>query len=92
MSETVPQWFMFETSCYAFGGRIRRFTKLNVNKVNSNAILLIRLYLTIDDEFSQLKILISSCSCTRVIVRLSFFSKSLKFKRVVLLVLITFCV
>ncbi len=24
---------MFETSCYAFGGRIRRFPKLNVNKV-----------------------------------------------------------
>ena len=25
---------MLETSCYAFGGRIRRFTKVNVNKVN----------------------------------------------------------
>ena len=34
LSETVPMWFMFETSCYAFGGRIRRFAKLNVNKVN----------------------------------------------------------
>ena len=34
LSETEPRWFVFETSCYAFGGRIRRFTKLNVNKVN----------------------------------------------------------
>ena len=34
MSETVLKWFMFETSSYAFGRRIRRFAKLNVNKVN----------------------------------------------------------
>ena len=33
LSETEPKWFMFETSCYAYGGRIRRFAKLNVNKV-----------------------------------------------------------
>ena len=30
LSETEPKWFVFETSCYAFGGRICRF----VNKVN----------------------------------------------------------
>ena len=29
LSETELKWFMFETSCYAFGGRIRRFAKLN---------------------------------------------------------------
>ena len=34
MSEMEPKWFMFETSSYAFGRRIRRFAKLNVNKVN----------------------------------------------------------
>ena len=34
LSETEPKWFMFETSCYAFGGLIHRFAKLNVNKVN----------------------------------------------------------
>ena len=34
LSETEPKWFMFETSCYGVGGRIRRFAKLNVNKVN----------------------------------------------------------
>ena len=32
MSETEPKWFMFETSSYAFGRRIRRFAQLNVNK------------------------------------------------------------
>ena len=35
LSETEPKWFVFETSCYAFGGRIRRFAKLNVNKVKN---------------------------------------------------------
>ena len=59
MSETAPQWFMFETSCYAFGGRNRRFAKLIMSKVDSNASLIIRLYLIIDNEFSQLMILIS---------------------------------
>ena len=34
ISETEPKWFLFETSCYAFGGRIRGFANLNVNKVN----------------------------------------------------------
>ena len=34
MSETEPKWFIFETSSYAFGRRIRRFAKLNVSKVN----------------------------------------------------------
>ena len=34
MSETESKWFMFETSSYAFGGRIRRFATVNVNKVN----------------------------------------------------------
>ena len=34
LSETEPKWFVFEASCYAFGGRIRRFAKVNVNKVN----------------------------------------------------------
>ena len=34
ISETEPKWFMFETSSYVFGRRIRRFAKLNVNKVN----------------------------------------------------------
>ena len=33
LSETEPKWFVFETSCYAFGGRIRRFATVNVNKV-----------------------------------------------------------
>ena len=33
LSETEPSWFVFETSCYAFGGVIRRFAKVNVNKV-----------------------------------------------------------
>ena len=42
MSETEPKWFMFETSIYAFGRRIRRFAKLNVNKVN--IVLLYRIY------------------------------------------------
>ena len=31
LSETTQKWF--ETSCYAFGGRSRRFAKRNVNKV-----------------------------------------------------------
>ena len=34
MSETEPKWFVFETSSYAFGGEIRRFAKVYVNKVN----------------------------------------------------------
>ena len=34
LPETDPKWFVFETSCYPFGGRIRRFAKLNVNRVN----------------------------------------------------------
>ena len=42
LSETAPKWFMFETSCYAFGGRIRRFAELNLNKVN--IVLLYRIY------------------------------------------------
>ena len=33
-SETESQWFVFETSCYAFGGRIRRFAKVSLNKLN----------------------------------------------------------
>ena len=33
-SETEPKWFVFETSWYALGGRIRHFAKVNVNKVN----------------------------------------------------------
>ena len=35
MSEEKPELFVFETSCYAFGGRISRFAKLNVNKINT---------------------------------------------------------
>ena len=52
MSYTKPKWFVFETSCYAFGERIRRLAKLNVNKVNLLYII----------EF----ILVASCSflCT----------------------------
>ena len=34
MSETEPEWFVFDTSCYAFGGRTRRFAKVNVIKGN----------------------------------------------------------
>ena len=34
LSETEPKSFVFETSCHAFGGRLRRFAKVNVNKVN----------------------------------------------------------
>ena len=34
LSETEPNWFVFETSFYAFGGRIRRLAKVNVNKLN----------------------------------------------------------
>ena len=34
LSEAEPKRFVLETSCYAFGGRIGRFSKLNVNKVN----------------------------------------------------------
>ena len=34
LSETEPKWFMFQTSCYAFGGRIGRLANLNANKVN----------------------------------------------------------
>ncbi len=34
LSETEPNWFMFETSSYAYGRRVRRIAKLNVNKVN----------------------------------------------------------
>ena len=34
MLEMEPKWFMFETSSYEFGRRIRRIAKLNVNKVN----------------------------------------------------------
>ena len=34
LSETDPKWFVFETSCYAFGGRIHRFVKVKANKVN----------------------------------------------------------
>ena len=37
LPETKPKWFEqrfeFETSCYALGRRIRRFAKVNVNKV-----------------------------------------------------------
>ena len=34
LSETEPKWFMFGSSCYAFGGQIRRLAKFNVNRVN----------------------------------------------------------
>ena len=34
LSEMEPKWFVCEMSCYAFGGRIRRFAKVNANKVN----------------------------------------------------------
>ena len=34
LSETEPKLIDFETSCYAFGGRIRRLAKVNVNKTN----------------------------------------------------------
>ena len=34
LSETETKWFMFDISCYAFGGRVRSFAKVNVNKVN----------------------------------------------------------
>ena len=34
LSESDPTWFVFETSCYAFGGRIHRFVKVKANKVN----------------------------------------------------------
>ena len=34
LSETDTKLFVFETSCYAFGGWICRFAKVNVNKVN----------------------------------------------------------
>ena len=47
MSETEPKWFVFDTSCYAFGGRTRRFAKVNVNKVNICYIILIEFYLQI---------------------------------------------
>ena len=52
LSETEPKWFEFETSRYAFGGRISRFAKVNMNKVN----ILYRIVL----------ILVGSCSflCT----------------------------
>ena len=30
LSETVPKWFMFENSYYAFAGRIRRFGNLYI--------------------------------------------------------------
>ena len=35
LSEMGPKWFVFETACYVFGGRIHRISKVNVNKVNS---------------------------------------------------------
>ena len=31
VSETEPKRCMFETSCYAFGGRIRHYAKVNLN-------------------------------------------------------------
>ena len=34
LSETKPKWFVFETSCHSFVGRIRHFVKISVNKVN----------------------------------------------------------
>ena len=34
LSETEQKWFTFGTFCYAFGGRNRRFAKVNVNKFN----------------------------------------------------------
>ena len=34
LSKTEPRWFVFKTSCYVFCGSIRRFAKVNVNKVN----------------------------------------------------------
>ena len=34
LSKIEPKWFIFDTSCYAFGGRVRRVAKLNVNKLN----------------------------------------------------------
>ena len=34
LSEADPKFFVFETSCYSFGGRIRHFAKVNMNKVN----------------------------------------------------------
>ena len=43
-----PKWFMFETSCYAFGGRIRSFAKVNVNvlqyRINSRCRLFLSMY------------------------------------------------
>ena len=41
MSETEPKWFVVETACYAFVGRIRHLAKVNVNKVNTLIILTI---------------------------------------------------
>ena len=35
LSEMEPKWFVFETYCFAFGGRIRRFAKVNVNIDNT---------------------------------------------------------
>ena len=43
LSETEPKLFVFETSCYALGGRIRHFAKVNVNKVNTFIILTIHI-------------------------------------------------
>ena len=47
--ETEPKWFVLETSCYPFGGRIRRFANVNVNKVSicftySSCMLFLSMY------------------------------------------------
>ena len=34
LPEMEAKSFVFETSFYVFGGRIRRFAKVNLNKVN----------------------------------------------------------
>ena len=41
LSEKEPKCFVFETSWYVFGERIRRFAKVNVNKVKFYCIVLI---------------------------------------------------
>ena len=40
LSETELKWFMFETACYAFGGRIRRFAKVKVTKGSSIIVII----------------------------------------------------
>ena len=50
-SRPEPKCFVFETSRHAFGGRIRRFGKVNVNKVNIfYCMLLIQLSVVADPK------------------------------------------